>query len=106
MRLVPVGNDPWRLTLDRTNCKFGLAEINFLVLGVAHRGTAVPLFWSVLDLAGNSDTAERVSLMGRFLKVFGASRIDALLADREFVGEDWFRLAAAPEHSVSPAGQA
>jgi hypothetical protein len=91
VRLVPVGDGPWRLTLDRTNWKFGLAEINFLVLGVAHRGMAVPLFWSVLDKAGNSDTAERVALMERFLKVFGASRIAALLADREFVGEDWFR---------------
>ena len=29
--------------------------------------------------------------MERFLKVFGASRVAALLADREFVGEDWFR---------------
>ena len=29
--------------------------------------------------------------MERFLRVFGAARIAALLADREFVGEDWFR---------------
>ncbi len=29
--------------------------------------------------------------MGRFLKVFGVAKIEALLADREFVGEDWFR---------------
>lgn len=91
VRLVPVGDGPWRLTLDRTNWKFGKAEINFLVLGVAHRGLAVPIFWSVLDKAGNSDTAERIALMARFLKVFGASRVAALLADREFVGEDWFR---------------
>ncbi len=91
VRLVPVGDGPWRLTLDRTNWKFGKAEVNFLVLGVAYRGMAVPVFWSVLDKAGNSDTAERIALMVRFLKVFGASRVAALLADREFVGEDWFR---------------
>ncbi|MGZ8246372.1 MAG: hypothetical protein ACXWT9_22480, partial [Methylomagnum sp.] len=78
-RLVPVGDGPWRLALDRTNWKFGLAEINFLVLGVAHRGMAVPVFWSLLDKAGNSDTAERIALMERFLKVFGATRIAALL---------------------------
>ncbi|SMF95105.1 Transposase DDE domain-containing protein [Methylomagnum ishizawai] len=91
VRLVPVGDGPWRLTLDRTNWKFGLAEINFLVLGIAHRGMAVPVFWSVLGKAGNSDTAERIALMERFLKVFGTARIAALLADREFIGEDWFR---------------
>jgi hypothetical protein len=91
VRLIPLGDGPWRLTLDRTNWQFGQAEINFLVLGIAHRGMAVPVFWSVLDKAGNSDTAERIALMERFLKVFGASRIAALLADREFVGEDWLR---------------
>jgi hypothetical protein len=90
VRLVPVGDGPWRLTLDRTNWKFGQAEINVLVLGVAHRGMAVPIFWSLLDEAGNSDTPERIALMERFIKVFGVSRVAALLADREFVGEDWF----------------
>lgn len=90
VRLVPVGDGPWRLTLDRTHWKFGKAEINFLVLGIAHRGMAVPIFWSVLDKAGNSDTAERSALMERFIEVFGVSRVAALLADREFVGQDWF----------------
>ncbi len=42
VQLVPVGYGPWRLTLDRTNWKFGKTEINFL--GVAHRGIAVPIF--------------------------------------------------------------
>jgi hypothetical protein len=91
VRLVPVGDGPWRLTMDRTNWQFGKADINFLVLGVAYRGIALPLFWSVLEKAGNSDTAERIALMGRFLAVFGAAQSGALLADREFVGEDWFR---------------
>lgn len=89
-RLVPVGEGPWRLALDRTTWQFGKTVINFLVLGIAYRGIAVPLFWRGLDTAGNSDTAERIALMERFLQVFGAARIAALLADREFVGEDWF----------------
>lgn len=90
-RLVPVGEGPWRLAMDRTHWRFGKTDINFLVLGIAYRGIAVPIFWSVLDKAGNSDAAERVALMERFLQVFGAARVAALLADREFVGEDWFR---------------
>lgn len=91
VRLVPVGDGPWRLAMDRTNWQFGKADVNFLVLGVAWRGVALPLFWTVLDKPGNSDTAERIALMERFLGVFGAGRVAALLADREFVGEDGFR---------------
>jgi hypothetical protein len=91
VRIGPVGGGPWRLTRDRTNWQFGKADINFLVLGIACHGIALPVFWSVLDKAGNSDTAERIALMERFLKVFGIAQIEALLADREFVGEAWFR---------------
>jgi len=90
VRLVPVGDGPWRLTMDRTNWQFGKVDINFLVLGIAYRGIALPVFWTVLNKAGNSNTAERIALMERFLAVFGAAKIAALLADREFVGEDWF----------------
>ena len=95
VRLVPVGDGPWRLTLDRTNWTFGRVDLNFLVLGIAYRGIALPLFWSVLGKAGNSNTAERVSWMERFLAVFGVGRIAVLLADREFVGETWFRWLQA-----------
>jgi len=91
VRLVPVGDGPWRLAMDRTNWQFGKADVNFLVLGVAWRGVALPLCWTVLDKPGNSDTAERIALMERFLGVFGAGRVAAWLADREFVGEDGFR---------------
>jgi hypothetical protein len=90
VRLVPVGDGPWRLTMDRTHWKFGQVDINFLVLGIAYRGIAVPVFWSILDQAGHSNTAERKALMERFLAVFGVERIAVLLADREFIGEAWF----------------
>lgn len=89
VRLFPVGDGPWMLTLDRTNWRFGKAEINFLILGIAHQGMALPILWTVLDKAGNSDTAERIALLRRFLDLFGAASVKALLADREFVGEDW-----------------
>ena len=90
VRLVPVGEGPWYLTMDRTNWQFGKADLNLLVLGIVHHGIAVPIFWTVLDKAGNSNTAERIALLQRFLAVFGVDRIAALLADREFVGADWF----------------
>lgn len=89
VRLAPVGEGPWYLTLDRTNWKFGRREINILMLGIAYRGIAVPIFWTLLPKAGNSNTTERIELMKRFLTVFGREHIRALLADREFVGGDW-----------------
>jgi len=61
----------------------------------------LPVFWSVLDKAGNSHTAERIALLKRFIAVFGGNNIAALLADREFVGEDWFawlQAQAIPFH--------
>jgi hypothetical protein len=95
VRLLPVGEGPWYLTLDRTNWKFGKKDLNFLILGIAYEGMALPILWTVLDKAGNSDTGERVALMRRFLKLFGAARIRALLADREFVGEGWVQWPQA-----------
>jgi hypothetical protein len=59
VHLAPVGEGPWSLTLDRTNWSFGRHEINILMLGIAHRGMAVPLFWTLLPKAGNANTAER-----------------------------------------------
>jgi hypothetical protein len=97
VRLAPVGEGPWRLTLDRTHWRFGQTDINFLVLGIAYRGIALPVFWTVLDKPGNSNTAERIALMERFLAVFGVERIAVLLADREFVGEAWFRWLQAQQ---------
>ena len=60
------------------------------MLGIAYRGVAIRLLWTLLPQAGNSNTAERIALMERFLALFGRERIAALLADREFVGQAWF----------------
>ena len=90
VRFLGVGEGPWRLAMDRTHGRFGQTDLNFLVLGLVHRGIALPLFWTVLAKSGNSDTPERIALMERFLAVFGVGRIAALRADREFVGQAWF----------------
>lgn len=70
-------------------------DINFLVLGIAYCGIAPPIFWSVLNKAGQSNTAERIALMERCLVVFGVGRIAVLRADREFGGEAGFRWRQA-----------
>ena len=86
--LLPIGG-PLTLVMDRTNWKFGGRDINILMLGVSYRNVAFPLMFKMLDKRGNSNTAERIALVQDFIDWFGAGRIDCLLADREFVGQEW-----------------
>lgn len=77
------------LVLDRTNWKFGKANINILMLGIAYKNMAIPIMFKMLDKRGNSHTEERIELMKQFIGWFGKDCIDCLLADREFIGDDW-----------------
>jgi hypothetical protein len=93
-------DEPWVLAMDRTNWKLGDANVNVLVLAVAHEGMAIPLLWKFLTKEddegntvgkrGNSDYKERQALMEQFVSLFGVKRIKALTADREFIGKEWF----------------
>lgn len=78
------------LILDRTSWKWGKTPINILMLSIAYKGISIPFFWSVLDLEGNSCVTDRTSLFQRVLKRLPVSRIEVFLADREFVGKEWF----------------
>jgi hypothetical protein len=64
--------------------------INFLVLSVVHQGIAFPILWTFLPKQGHSNTQERIELLNRFLAQFGPCAIDCLVADREFIGKEWF----------------
>jgi Transposase DDE domain len=79
------------LSMDRTNWQFGKKSFNFLVLGVVWQNISIPLLWQNLGKEGNSDTDARSALLARFLRLFPATRVRCLLADREFIGEDWFK---------------
>ena len=80
----------YSLCLDRTNWKFGKLDINILTLAYAHEGVAVPLLWCLLPKAGNSNTQERIKLLERLLKFLPLEKFEVLLADREFIGGNWF----------------
>ena len=80
---------PYRLVLDRTNWKFGTKDINILTLGIVYKGVAFPLLFDMMPKFGNSSTRERIDLINRFIRLFGSSSIECLLADREFVGHRW-----------------
>ena len=81
---------PYKLSMDRTNWMFGTVHINILMLSVVYKGVAFPLMWELLPKAGNSNTQERISLINRYIHLFGKENITHLLADREFVGDEWF----------------
>jgi hypothetical protein len=53
---------PYRLTMDRTNWKFGTSNINILVLAVVYQGVAFPLLFKMMPKFGNSSTRERIEL--------------------------------------------
>ena len=55
--------EPWVLSIDRTEWKFGQTVFNILVLGVVYEGVALPLVWTMLDKRGNSNTLERMELV-------------------------------------------
>ena len=93
--VLPKGK--WLLCLDRTNWKYGKTNINILVLAVAVKGVAIPVFWKMLDKQGNSNTKERKDLMDRFLNVFGKESIKCITADREFKGGKWLKYLKEKE---------
>lgn len=81
----------WYLTLDRTNWQWGKSDINILTLAIVFKGVAIPIYWDLLDKRGNSDTKERIELIQKYINQFGKETIRGLLADREFIGNDWFK---------------
>lgn len=78
------------MSIDRTNWRWGKSDINILMLSVVYKGIALPVLWTLLNKRGNSNTQERITLVEKFVKQFGKTRIAGILADREFVGIEWF----------------
>jgi len=87
--IMGLSGKPWHLALDRTNWKFGRCHINILMLGVVHEKVCIPLFWVLLDKAGNSNARERTDLMERLNEIFPDQPIASLSGDREFIGDRW-----------------
>jgi hypothetical protein len=79
------------LVMDRTNWKFGKADINILMLCIIFKNNSFPLFWELLEKGGSSSTSERKALLEKAIKLLGKERILGLLGDREFIGTRWFK---------------
>ena len=80
----------FKIIMDRTNWKFGKLHLNLLVLSIAHHGIAIPIYWMNLARGGSSSSDLRIFSMLKILHKVGKNRISCLLADREFIGHEWF----------------
>jgi len=80
------------MSLDRTTWEHGDSPLNLLVLGAVVHGYTIPLVWVALDHTGNSDTRARMWLVLKLLRALPAPRWKGLVADREFIGAEWFRF--------------
>lgn len=90
IRLLGI-SPPFVISIDRTDWYLGATPLNILMLSLIYRGVAFPLLWTVLEKKGCCDTAERIALLEKYLKLFGKETLSFVTADREFIGRDWFR---------------
>jgi hypothetical protein len=87
--LLGMNGKPWVLAMDRTNWEFGKTTINILMISVIWNGMGVPLIWTLLPSAGNSNTKTRTDLLDRLRETFPDLKIASLMGDREFIGDAW-----------------
>jgi hypothetical protein len=90
LRLVPA-SPPHIVVCDRTEWHFGSYSVNVLMSGIAHKGVAFPISWTVLSHGGGPGAAEHLDLVDRFLEIVQPEQIRVLVADREFTGGDFLR---------------
>lgn len=82
------------LIVDRSNWKRGAKNFNLLTIGTLLNSVFVPLYWIQLNKRGNSHIEDRKALIKGLmdlLKKFDKTvKGSILLADREFIGQQWF----------------
>ena len=82
------------LLLDGTSWKRGQKWYHFLSLCMVYKGVAIPIYWVDLNKHGTSNYKERKDLLKRAKRYFKLEE-KILLADREYIGTDWFKYLVA-----------
>lgn len=78
------------LILDRTIWEFGTKIIDIFVATVVLGKTAIPIAIEVLyKKGGSTNFAERKALLAQIIELIGINNVEVILADREFIGEEW-----------------
>lgn len=77
------------LLLDGTSWQKGKRKIHYLTLCVVYQGVAIPIYWEDLQKKGVSNVKERKRIIRKAMKYYNL-KDKTLLADREYIGGDWF----------------
>lgn len=75
--------------MDATEWEFGSVKIHVLVLSADYQGVAIPIFFAVYSHKGILSEKKRIGFVKKCL-VFYDLKNKVLLADREFIGKEWF----------------
>lgn len=86
-----VSEEQLTLAIDRTEWGFGDTWHNLLCISVLYDSTAIPLVIFPLERKGSSDHQQRLDLLDKLLSIIPFYRIKAILGDREFIGDAWFK---------------
>ena len=78
------------LIVDRTDWKLGSKHFNLLVFSILTTWGSIPIGVKDLNKRGNSSSTERKELLQKVGDQIGWDRIEWVLADREFIGKDWW----------------
>jgi len=80
---------PYVVIVDRTEWHLGQTPVNVLTVGIAHRGICFPVAFAALRAGGGSSADEQTEVLERFLRVVEPAQVEAVVADREFIGANW-----------------
>jgi hypothetical protein len=85
-------NKKLRICIDRTEWDFGKTQINILMVLVGCGDFQIPFYWEMLENnSGNSNSGDRIDLLGKVFKIIDKKRIGLIVADREFIGHKWLK---------------
>lgn len=79
------------LVMDGTSWTIGETKVHYLVLSVLLGPVAVPIYWVQLEKIGASSQEERKAMFEGAFSLFDLKGM-TLLADREYIGKDWFKF--------------
>ncbi|MDZ7934413.1 MAG: transposase [Emticicia sp.] len=77
------------LLLDATTWELGNTKFHFLTLCILYKGISIPIFFVNLSKKGHSSCQERKRMFQMCKLIFNLKGY-VLLADREYVGKEWF----------------
>ncbi len=88
IRLLPQ-KPLYKVILDRTEWYFGEKPVNVLMVGIAHKGIAFPISWTVLPEGGSSSAKAQQEALRSFFDIVDPEDVEVVIGDREFISTNW-----------------